>query len=97
MAINTKITLTFYIQPGAKQTEICGTHGEHIKIRLQAPPVEGKANNALITFLAQKLALKPSAIKLIRGHKARLKIVEIQVPHGLDREALLLRLTAVSS
>ncbi|ABS76554.1 YggU family protein [Coxiella burnetii] len=82
------IILTVYIQPGAKQTQISGKHGEHIKIRLQAPPTEGKANKALIDFLAQRLKLNPSSITIIRGEKARLKTIAIE-SSGLKEEALL--------
>ena len=97
MVIHTsKITLKFYVQPGAKQTEICGKHGEHIKIRLQAPPVAGKANKALIAFLAEKLNLKSSSIKLIRGQKTRIKTVEILCPHELSQEVLLSKLMEAS-
>lgn len=44
--------LTLHIQPGAKKTEVAGEHGEALKIRLAAPPVEGKANQKLIAWLA---------------------------------------------
>jgi uncharacterized protein (TIGR00251 family) len=43
------------VQPGAKRTEIAGLHGEALKIRLAAPPVEGKANAALRAFIAERL------------------------------------------
>ncbi|OGT27144.1 MAG: hypothetical protein A3I77_00465 [Gammaproteobacteria bacterium RIFCSPLOWO2_02_FULL_42_14] len=41
-------TVKIYLQPGAKKSEICGKHGEYIKIKIQAPPIDGKANEALI-------------------------------------------------
>lgn len=71
------IQLTFYIQPGAHKTEIVGKHGDYIKIRLQAPPVDGKANQSLIEFIAKKLAVKAKAIRIIRGEKSRIKTLEI--------------------
>lgn len=51
------MVLTLHVQPGAKKTEIAGLHGDALKIRLAAPPVEGKANDCLIVFLAQKLGI----------------------------------------
>lgn len=71
------LQLTFYIQPGAHKTEIVGKHGDYIKIRLQAPPVDGKANQSLIEFIAKKLSIKVKAIRIIRGEKSRIKSLEI--------------------
>ena len=48
LATDGRITLTLHIQPGAKKTEFAGLHGDALKIRLAAPPVDGKANEALI-------------------------------------------------
>ena len=50
-----RATLTLHIQPGAKKTEVVGLHGDALKIRLAAPPVDGKANQALIGFIAERL------------------------------------------
>ena len=70
-------TLTLHIQPGAKKTEIAGLHGDALKIRLAAPPVDGKANAALIEFLARQLDMAKSAIRLKTGESSRRKVVEI--------------------
>ena len=56
IAADGRITLTLHIQPGAKKTEFAGLHGDALKIRLAAPPVDGKANEALIKFVADTLA-----------------------------------------
>lgn len=58
-------TLTLHIQPGAKKTEVAGEHGDALKIRLAAPPVDGKANAALIAFVADRLGLAKSAVSLL--------------------------------
>ncbi|MCB6182995.1 DUF167 domain-containing protein [Leeia sp. TBRC 13508] len=79
------IVLTLYIQPGAKSSEISGEHGEALKIRLAAPPVEGKANQALIRFLSEKLAIPKQAITLLSGETNRNKRVQII---GLSVEAI---------
>lgn len=71
------VILTVHVQPGAKKTEIAGVHGEALKIRLAAPPVEGRANEALIEFLARRLRVKKSQIKLLAGETSRTKRVRI--------------------
>lgn len=77
------ITLTCYVQPGARQTEVVGHHGEHLKIRLKAPPVDGKANQALIDFIAEAFGTRSSAITLVRGAKSRLKTLHIPQPQTI--------------
>lgn len=72
-----RTTLTLHIQPGAKRTEIAGTHGDALKIRLAAPPVDGKANAALIDFVADRLGLAKAAVSLKSGQTSRRKILEI--------------------
>lgn len=83
------VTLTLHIQPGARATEVCGLHGEALKIRLQAPPVEGRANAALIAFLAERLGVPRSALCLQSGQSSRRKRVRIE---GVTAQALVQRL-----
>lgn len=71
------ITLTLHIQPGARKTEFAGLHGDALKIRLAAPPVDGKANEALIKFLAETLHLPKSAVTLKSGQSSRRKVLEV--------------------
>ncbi len=71
------VTLTLYIQPGAKKTEVVGLHGEALKIRLHAPPVEGQANAQLIAFLALHLAVPKRAVTLLSGEASRAKRVRV--------------------
>ena len=70
-------TLTLHVQPGARKTEVAGLHGDALKIRLAAPPVDGKANAALIEFVADRLGMARSAVSLKSGHTSRRKVVEI--------------------
>ena len=72
-----RTTLTLHIQPGAKKTEVAGKHGDALKIRLAAPPVDGKANAALINFVADRLGLAKSAVLLKSGQTSRRKVLEI--------------------
>jgi uncharacterized protein (TIGR00251 family) len=78
VAADGRITLTLHIQPGAKKTECAGRHGDALKIRLAAPPVDGKANAALLGFIAETLGLPKSAVTLKSGQTSRRKVLEIQ-------------------
>lgn len=71
------LILTLHIQPGAKKTEIAGEHGDALKIRLAAPPVDGKANAALLEFIADRLGVAKGAVILKSGQTSRRKVVEV--------------------
>lgn len=71
------VILSLHIQPGAKRTEVAGLHGDALKIRLAAPPVDGKANEALIAFLAKALGVVKADVELVSGHSSRAKRVRI--------------------
>ena len=69
--------LTLHVQPGAKKTEVAGEHGDALKIRLAAPPVDGKANAALLAFIAERLGVSKSTVTLKSGQTSRRKVLEI--------------------
>ncbi|MFA6016260.1 MAG: DUF167 domain-containing protein [Gallionellaceae bacterium] len=71
------ITLTLHVQPGAKQTAVAGLHGEALKIRLAAPPIEGRANSALLKYIAQRFAVPLKSVELKHGEQSRHKVVSI--------------------
>lgn len=71
------VVLDLHIQPGAKKTEVVGPHGDALKIRLAAPPVDGKANAALLAFLAAKVGAGRTAVALIGGKTGRAKRIRI--------------------
>jgi len=82
-------TLTLHIQPGAKKTEVAGLYGDALKIRLAAPPVDGKANAALLAFVADRLGLAKSAVVLKSGQTSRRKVLEvIAAPSDGERRLL---------
>ena len=89
------VILRLHIQPGAKKTEIAGLHGEALKIRLAAPPVDGKANAALLAFLARLLDVPRAAISLESGHNSRHKTLRIDGA-PLDTRQRLLRSPAAN-
>ena len=82
------ITLTLHIQPGAKKTEIAGLYGDALKIRLAAPPVDGKANAALIGFLAERLGVAKTAVSLKSGQTSRRKVFEVLALSAEDARCL---------
>lgn len=71
------LIIHIYVQPGAKHTEISGFHGDALKIRLNAPPIEGRANDALVKFIAQRFSVPLRQVDLIRGEKSRHKTLVI--------------------
>ncbi len=71
------VILNLHIQPGAKKTEVVGLHGEALKIRLAAPPVDGKANEALLAFVAAKVGVGKTAVELVSGQTSRAKRVRV--------------------
>jgi uncharacterized protein (TIGR00251 family) len=81
--------LALRIQPRASRDEIVGRHGDAIRVRLTAPPVDGAANEALVRFLAGRLGLARGAVTLVRGHTGRDKTVDVA---GLTPEEVTRRL-----
>ena len=70
--------LTVRIQPKASRTELVGVHGEALKIRVTAPPVDGAANEALCQYLAERCGLPTQAVSIQVGLAARLKRVLVR-------------------
>ncbi len=72
------VTLAVRAQPGAKKTAITGLYGEgvtaQLKIAVHAPPLEGRANEALIAFLAETFSVSKSAVELVSGELSRSKV-----------------------
>ena len=71
------VTLTLHIQPGAKRCEVVGLHGEALKIKLAAPPIEGRANEALLKFIAGLFDVPLRNVELKQGGQSRHKVVAI--------------------
>ena len=72
------ITVPFYVQPRASKTEVVGRHGDGIKVRVKAPPVDGAANEELIRFLAKRFKVPRKAVKLVSGSSSRHKQIAIE-------------------
>jgi uncharacterized protein (TIGR00251 family) len=71
------VLLSVYVQPRASRSEVVGEHGDALKIRLAAPPVDGAANEELIRFLAKLLGIAASKLIVKSGQTSRTKVVEI--------------------
>jgi uncharacterized protein len=74
------VVLTLRVQPGARRTEVAGLHGDAVKVRLAAPPVDGKANAELLRYLADAFGVPLRNVTLVRGETSRQKIVRVAAP-----------------
>ena len=70
---NGDLLLSLYVQPRSSRNELAGLHDDALKLRLTTPPVDGKANMAVISFLAKLLKIPKSAILIRSGHQSRSK------------------------
>lgn len=75
-----RLWLAVSVVPNAKRSGADGLHDGALRVRLAAPPVDGKANEALLAWLAEALGLRRRDLALVRGQTARRKWVEIDAP-----------------
>jgi uncharacterized protein (TIGR00251 family) len=75
---NNAVSFAIKVVPRARKNEIAGIEGDAVKIRLNAPPVEGKANAALIAFLAEWLAIRRAQVEIVTGETSRRKVVRVR-------------------
>ena len=71
------MVLELHVQPGASRTEFAGRHGERLKVRLAARAVDGKANEALVAFLAEHYKVPKRNVRIASGLKSRQKRILI--------------------
>ena len=83
------IVLTLFIQPRSSGNRIAGLHGDTLKIKLTAPPVDGAANKMCIDYLAKLFKLPKTALTLLSGHANRTKRVLIQCDTQAARVKIL--------
>ena len=84
-AMDGGVRLAVQIQPNAKKTEVVGVLDDALKIKLQAAPIEGKANDALVRWIAATLSVPRSAVEITHGHTNKRKLVAVRAP-GLTPE-----------
>lgn len=90
------VRLHTYVQPRASRSEVAGEHGESIKIRITAPPVEGEANAELERFIAKLLGVASSRVEVVSGMSSRQKVVAIEGMTVAEITALLERAVRTS-
>lgn len=81
--------LKIYVQPGASKSSVSGEHDGYLKIRISSPPVEGKANEALVEFLSNALSVRKSRIEILEGKTSRKKLLRINGATMKDVERLI--------
>ncbi len=69
--------LSIRVQPNASVSEVAGEYGDQLRVRLAAPPVDGRANEALVTFLARALDVPKASVSVVRGQSGRSKAVKV--------------------
>jgi uncharacterized protein len=90
-AVSTRVLLR--VVPGAARAGVVGRHGEAWKVRVTAPPEDGRANEAVVRLLADELAVPRNAVLLVSGHGSRDKIVELM---GLEPSQIEQRLSVAA-
>lgn len=77
-ALPVGVRLAVQITPNAKKTEVIGVLDDALKLKLQAQPIEGKANDALVRYLAETLSVPRGAVTITHGHTSKRKLVEVK-------------------
>jgi len=80
------LLLSCHLQPKAAKDEIVGMHGDSVKIRITAPPIDGRANAHLIKFLAKQFAVTKRDITILSGELGRQKRIRITQPGKLPAQ-----------
>jgi uncharacterized protein len=83
------VVLRVHVQPGAGRSAVVGSHGTSLKVRVAAPPVDGRANVAAAALLAETLGVKEGDVELVSGQRSRLKRFRVG---GIDPEDVEFRL-----
>jgi uncharacterized protein (TIGR00251 family) len=83
------VRISVQITPNAKKTEVVGVLDDALKLKLQAQPIEGRANEALVKFLSKVLSVPRSAVVITHGQTNKRKLIEVAsaslTPEGVER------------
>lgn len=77
--------LSLKVVPGSSRDEVVGWLGDSLKVKVKAPPEKGRANDAVVALLADRLGIDPSSIAVVSGHGSPAKVVAVD---GMDDEAI---------
>lgn len=80
------LLLCVRVQPRARRSAFAGAHGDALKLKLAAPPVDGRANDELVRFVAERFAVPRSAVILVSGQRGRAKRLRVHAPGRLPEE-----------
>ena len=83
------VRFTVRVQPRASRSAVEGVHGDALKVRLSAPPVDGAANEALVELLADALGVARRAVRVVAGGASRTKVIEVVGASGAQVRALV--------
>jgi uncharacterized protein (TIGR00251 family) len=83
------LVLKIFVLPRSSKNMLAGRHGDALKIKLTAPPVEGAANKMCLTFLAQHLGLPKSSLEILSGHTGRTKLILVRPKNGKADDATI--------
>lgn len=84
-----EVRITVRVKPGASRARVGGAYGTgELTVAVNAPPVDGAANEAVLQAVADALGLRPRQVRLISGHTARRKVLALDVPHGTESAIL---------
>ena len=89
--IETGLEVWVHVQPKASKSEFAGLHGDRLKVRVKAKPVEGAANVALVKLIAQTAGVAKSAVQVVRGVASRDKLVRIACDNPVEAARRLRR------
>ena len=80
--------ITVRVRPGASRTRVGGAYDGQLVVAVNAPPVDGAANEAVVKAVAAALGLRPARIRVVSGHTARTKVLELDVEAGEERTVM---------
>jgi uncharacterized protein (TIGR00251 family) len=72
-----RVVLSVHVQPGARRTEVVGRHGDALKVRIAAPPIDGRANDAVLALVSEEFGLARRDVELVSGPSSRRKRIRL--------------------